>query len=67
MGAKLHHPACPELSASEQHLQTKDQTGPKRREARSRSPWKHLREQSRTTIRRASVLYKLAMPCKSIV
>ena len=50
MEAKLCHPACPGLSTSEQHLRTKAQTGPKCREARSRSPRKHLREQRGTII-----------------
>ena len=37
--------ACPGLSASEEHLLMKARTGPKRREARSRTPQKHLNEQ----------------------
>ena len=61
--------ACPGLSAREQNLWTKALTGPKRQEARRRSPRKHLKEQRRTIIRRAtcSILYKLAMPYKNTV
>ena len=46
MGVKSHHLACPGLSAREEHLLTKAWTRPKRREARSRTPRKHLKNKN---------------------
>ena len=45
MGVKSRRLACPGLSAIEEHLLTKAQTGPKHLEAISRTPCKHLKQE----------------------